>query len=110
MCKKCLSWHAHQHELYLHNLIFQRAKEVAEAAESNVDFMNVAVFCHVRQAVVQMVRQVKRLVGELEQKEVTGKVEYCTIVTFFFTTLLFISRSEQFPSFPRKVTKQQVIN
>ncbi len=50
-----------------------------EAAGSNAAFMRVAAavfFGLVMEAVLQMVRQAKELVGHLEQKEVTGRVEY----------------------------------
>ena len=59
---------------------FQGDKEVAAAAESNVDFTNDAAICHVREVVMATVRQVKRHVDQLEQKEATGKVEYCSTV------------------------------
>lgn len=61
-----------------------------EAAGSNASFMrDAAILAHVLQAVVQMVRRAKQLVGHLEQKEVTGRVEYCARVfsVLYFTSL-----------------------
>ncbi len=66
-----------------------------EAVASDAGLVRDAVVLHVLQAVVQMVRQVKRLVDHLEQKEVTGKVEYRGIIflCFFFYKGAFFAYS-----------------
>ena len=69
-------------------LLLQGVTEVAEAGESIVNFMNDAAFCHVLQVVMAMARQVRRLVDQLGQEELMGKVEYCAralLLLFMFS-------------------------
>lgn len=77
-------------------LLLQEVTEVAEAGESIVNFMNDAAFCRVLQVVMAMARQVRRLVDQLGQEELMGKVEYCARA-LFVTLYVFLLLASLLP-------------